>query len=801
MLKNYIKVLVRNIARHKLYSVITILGLTAGISFALVVGIFTWTEMQVNQDLVDVDRLYKLETKFKVNNGSSLFVQMPVVPMTRASFPDMIENAYGFYDRSITISKGDKHLRISSMIGDSTFFDMFGFKVIAGSSAGALSNANTIVITESLAQQFFNRTDVSGETLEISTEGGDIKHFEISAVIQEPQDKNSVTDLVDMDAKAFLPLINASDFSLGTPDFTNWDNGILAYVKLAKGTSLEKATKAFNDVIQRHAPATIAENQIVEIVPLTDYYRLTNNGAVQNLIVSLSVIVVFILLLAIFNFVNITISGSIGRLREAGVRKVIGGLKYQLVLQFICESVVYSWIAAIAGIALFEVFRDYFSTVLETTLPAIYDLPVTFWLVVLCAATGIGIVAGLYPAIYLSQTHTLESLKGKFRSVAGAIIFSRVLVSIQFLLSIFIMIGSVIISRQINYFMEKDLGYEKDAVFVVTSAPRLWTPEGYQKMEAAKRELLRSPAVSAVSLSTGSPSNQFNMIDDIVFPSGSSLEQGISAAVTGADEDFATVYGMQMVEGKFFNLVNEPAIPFTVVLNEAAQKNLNVKLGDELKFNANPAQAYKIVGIVRDFNFETLHQAVRPAVFVHSRDYLMFRFYSIKFNPGDLATSMQELESVWRRAFPDDAFVGSFADERLQQRYKTEIQLKRASTIASALMIIIVMTGVLGLVALTVAKRTKEIGIRKVLGATVSQLVGLVGKEYAIVMMIAFAVALPLSYLFVTDWLSAFVYHIPLQWWMFCIQPAFVFLLTMIIVVLQSVGVAIANPVKSLRYE
>lgn len=237
------------------------------------------------------------------------------------------------------------------------------------------------------------------------------------------------------------------------------------------------------------------------------------------------------------------------------------------------------------------------------------------------------------------------------------------------------------------------------------------------------------------------------------------------------------------------------------MINEAAQKSLNVKLGDALKFGNNPDQEYKIAGIVRDFNFETLHQAVRPAVFIHSREYLTFRFYSVRFNAGDMATNIKQLESAWHAAFPDDAFVGSFADERLQQRYKTEIQLKRSSTLASILMNVIVMTGVLGLVALTVAKRTKEIGIRKVLGASVSQLVGLVGKEYAIVMIIAFAIAMPLSYLFVTDWLSAFVYHIPLQWWMFCIPAAFIFLLTMLIVVLQSVGVAIANPVKSLRYE
>src|SRR5688500_12139369 len=240
-------------------------------------------------------------------------------------------------------------------------------------------------------------------------------------------------------------------------------------------------------------------------------------------------------------------------------------------------------------------------------------------------------------------------------------------------------------------------------------------------METAKQELMRSTAISAVSLSTGSPSSQFNMGDDVVYRAGNSPEEGVSAAVTGTDEDFAKVYDMKIVQGKYFNEDGGSPTPFSVVINEAAQKALSVQLNDNIKLQGSGVQEYKVIGILKDFNFETLHEAIRPVVIFHSREFLSFRFYSIKLNLGDMAQRVQEIESAWHRAFPNDAFVSSFADARSQQRYKTELQLKKAATLASILMLVIVMTGVLGLVALSVAKRTKEIGIRKVLGASASQ--------------------------------------------------------------------------------
>ena len=801
MIRNYIKVMVRNMVKHKLYSCITILGLTTGITFALLIGIFTWTEMQVNQSLIDIDRLYKLETKYKNDNGNPLFVPVPLVPRAKQLYPGIIEGSYGFLDRNITVSKDDKHLRFQSMIGDSTFIKVFGFRVLSGDADQALTRPYSIVITESVANQFFDRTDVAGENLVIASEGGGFKNYEVTAVIADPEKKNSVTDLVNMDVKVFLPIANSPDFSLGQVNADDWNMPIITYIKLTESSSATDAAKFLNETLHRDAPPAISSTQVIELAPLADYYRLTNNGAVQNLLVALSIIVAFILLLAIANFINITISGSFSRLKETGVRKVIGGVKNQVIFQFITESILYAVISGLLGLLLYEIFRNYFGLVLATEMPSILQLPLKFWTIVMLSIFVIGIIAGAYPSIYLSTTHTIESLKGKFKSVSATINFSRMLIGIQFLLSIFILIGAVIMSGQINYFLEKDLGYDKNSVLVVTSAPRLWTPEGFAKMETAKQELLKSPAISAVSLSTGSPSSQFNMSDDVVYQSGRSPQDGINAAVTGTDEDFATVYGMQVVAGKYFNTNGEPTVPFGMVINESAQKALSVQLGDQVKLQASGVQEYRVIGIVKDFNFETLHQLIRPVVIVHSREYMSFRFYSIKLNPGDISKRVQEIENAWRKAFPDDAFVSSFADERIQQRYKTELQLKRAATLASILMLAIVMTGVLGLVALTVAKRTKEIGIRKVLGASASQILGLIGREYAMVMVVSFAIGIPLSYAFISQWLGTFVYRISLQWWMFAIPPAFVFGITLCVVAAQGIRAAQANPVRSLKYE
>jgi putative ABC transport system permease protein len=270
--------------------------------------------------------------------------------------------------------------------------------------------------------------------------------------------------------------------------------------------------------------------------------------------------------------------------------------------------------------------------------------------------------------------------------------------------------------------------------------------------------------------------------------------------MAAADEDYATVFGLDVIAGKFLFDVAETFQSNRLVINETAQRVLSAGIGDKVQVQFSD-QEFTIAGVVKDFNFESLHEPVKPVAFIHTRDFGAFRYFSFGLNPGSLSESVQEVEKIWNKVFPGDPFVYDFTDERLKVIYQTELQLKKASTIGSVLILIIVLTGVLGLVSLSVAKRSKEIGIRKVLGATVSNILTLVSREYALLLTASFLVGIPLSYLFSARWLDGFAYHVELSWWMFLLPVLFLFMITIVMVGAQSLKKAISNPVDSLRYE
>jgi len=438
--------------------------------------------------------------------------------------------------------------------------------------------------------------------------------------------------------------------------------------------------------------------------------------------------------------------------------------------------------------------------VLNISLPSLLQVSFLFWLYFLAGTVAVGLLAGLYPSFYLSSTGTIESLKGKFNSVKGTIRFSRGLVAFQFLVAVFIIITSLIMSKQISYFMEADLGYDKSHVLIVSSLPRIWTDAGMNQMDVAKREFLTSPKIKSVSLSWGSPNFNFDPFSANINLAGQPVDKGILATMAAADEDYANVYGLKLLEGKFFFDEDEPFQANRLVLNESAQKALGINVGDKVNIQFSDKE-FTVVGIVRDFHFESMHEKVKPVVFTHNRDFQAYRYFSFKLNSGSLVQSVQEVERLWKDIFPNDPFVYAFTEERLAVTYQTELQLKKASAVASILILIIVLTGVLGLVSLSVAKRNKEIGIRKVLGASVSNVLILISREYAVLMGVSFLIGIPISYLFTSKWLSGFAYHIDLSGWMF-VYPIFtLFCITMGLVCLQSFKAAISDPVKSLKYE
>ncbi|HTF19710.1 MAG TPA: ABC transporter permease [Chryseolinea sp.] len=799
MLRNYLTLMLRNLRKHTLFASINILGLTAGFTFALLIGGFTLSEMRVNQSLTSVDQLYLLELAHDID-GPEFFMPVPLMPRALDQYPQLIENYYRFWDRNITISRNDKHFRIQSMIGDSTLLSVFGFDVVAGDAANALTQPNSIVITQQVATQFFGNGNAIGETLLVASEGNGLKNYKVTAVIADQEKKNTVTDLMNMNAQVFLPKANAPDFSLRA-DESDWQTSIITYVKLRENARVGDVNSKLNALLKANAPPVVYESGQIALKPLSDYYLITNHGSVQRLLSSLAWAVAFILLLAIANFTNITIGGSLGRIKEVGVRKAIGGVRMQVVKQFIVESVACAFIAAALGLLLYELLHREFGVMMDTQIPSVRNFTGKFWLIIIVLACGVGVIAGAYPAFHLATSHVVDSLKGKFRNVSGTVRISRLLIGLQFTISLFILACAVVMTLQFNFFLNKDLGYDRSQVLLITSVPRLWNEEGVARMESAKQILKSSPVIEAASFSLGSPAVQFNMGSDNIYPSGHSSEEAINAYLSFTDDDFAAVYGLKMKDGHYFNQDGGTHVPNNVVINESASRAVSLKVGDKLKMAQTGDQEYTVVGIVNDFHFESLHEPVKPAVLLHVRDGRVFRFFSLRLRAGNLPDAVQEVEKAWRQAFPDDAFMASFADDRVQQQYKTELKLRKGAALASGLMIIIVMTGVFGLVALAVARRTKEIGIRKVLGGSASHILALIAKEYVVVMSLSCIIAIPLSIWFITQWLNTFAYHITLQGWMFVAPVVAVLVLTLLIVLLRASRAALVNPVRAIRYE
>ena len=799
MIKNYLFVLMRGIAKRKFHTGITILSLTLGITFALLLGVFVLQELQVNKSLKDVDRLYLIQTQQKNTGDLNFFVPSRLAKQCIEQYPLVFESYFRFFDRNITFSKDDKHFRIQSIIGDASFINMFGFNVLAGDGTTALKNPNSVVITKKVANRFFNRWDVAGETITVSTEQNGRKEYTIDAVIDDPEHKNSITDLMNMDAQIFLSLENHADFfPLFNQD--SWRNLIITHVKLKPNSSTKEAESIINQLIDKNTKPTESETRTHVLSPIRDYYQVTNHGAVLKLIASLIAILILILLLAISNFINISIASSFSRSKEVGVRKVLGGLSKQVATQFLVESFFFVLVSVALGLLVYQLLHSAFGDMLGETLPSVIEFDRILWALISMGALLVGFLSGIYPAVFQSMTKPIESLKGKFKSVKGTLRFSRTLIAIQFFITIFISIATVILLRQSSYFLNKDLGYDKSHILIVNSVPRIFTEAGFQKMESAKKEFLRSPHVQSVSLSMGAPGWNFSPGGGMLYKVENSSENGIGYTVTGADENFFNVYNLKLLEGSLFDDSSQRK-PNEVIINQTAQKALKLQIGDQLKASNFGEAVLTVRGVVNDFHFASLHEKVDALMIVHNIDFEAYRFFNFKMKPGNMSESVNEVQALWKKVFPEDAFEFSFGDERLQELYITELQMKKASMLATVLMVVIVVTGVIGLVSLSVSKRSKEIGIRKVLGASVKTILTLLASEYILLMTVSLFIGVPLSYFFATQWLASFAYHIEPSWWMFVLPIVCLFAMIIVIVCVQSLKTALANPINSLKYE
>ncbi len=802
MLKNYFKIAWRNIFKSRFYSSVNIIGLSTGIAFALLIGAYVWCELQVNTKLKNADRQYILQSKWKdPNQGLALTTMGPLAKALREQYPDLVANYYRWDGVTSNVSKGDKSFREGLQICDSTMLGMYGFQLLYGNPKTAFEGPFSLVITSERAKKYFGKADVIGQTLTIESFSGSKHDFIITGVLKNPL-KNSVTYLNDDNNNQFY--ISANNISYFGRNM-DWPNQyIVGYVELQKGVKPKDLEKPIGYLMKQNAPPQIAAGMTPYLVPLKDYYLSANNNLVEKMLYALSAIAVFILMMAIINFINMSISRSATRMREIGIRKVLGGLKKQLIMQFLIESIIMVFLATGFAMIIYILSREMFSNILGKEILSLSDFPLYFSVFPLLLIFIIGFIAGIYPAFVLSSLKSVESLKGKLSSMKENVWLRKSLVAFQFGTATIAFIGAIIISSQINLFFSKDIGFNKDYI-LSAQLPRDWTPQGVIKTEDMRKQFAAMPQVVNATLSFTVPDGNSSGTASL-YKADADSNSAVASDQIVTDEYYASTFGIHMAAGKYFSAPGAFTDPFTIVINQAQAKafgwsNAEDAIGKQLKFQGGGGQVFTIAGVTKDFHFGSMQKAIQPITFLHVILANIYRNFSFKIRPGSIGNSIDALQKKWSALMPGTPFEYTFMDDALAKLYKSEIQLKKASYTATVLALIIVLLGVLGLISLSVQKRTKEIGIRKVLGSSITGILSLFMKEFLLVILAAGVVACPVAYIIMNKWLQTYAYRIDISAQPFLLSVLVLGIITALLICVQTIRAALANPIKSLRTE
>lgn len=799
MIKNYIKIAWRNILKNRLYSLVNIIGLSSGIAFTLLIGAYVWSELQVNSNLKNKERQYIIQSIWKNPNQGNDFTSLGTLAKAlRENYPSLVANYYRWDGVTSNVSRGDHAFRENIFICDSTIHDMYGFDLLNGNPKTALKTPFSVVISGSIAKKYFGKTDVVGESLTIENFSGSRHDFMVTGVLNL-YSKNSVTDLIDEGSnKLFVSTDNLDYFGRNM----SWTNPhIVSYVELQKGVNPSQLIMPMERLIKDNTSTQVKADLKPSLALLKDYYLSANDGMVKKMLFQLSAIALFILIMAIINFINISINKDASRMKEIGLRKVLGGTKKQLIIQFLTEAIIIVFIATLFAFVIYVLTENLFSNILGTMIPRLNSFHFTFIAVPLLFVLSIGLIAGIYPAFVLSSLKPIASLKGKLTAVKDYLMIRRVLIGFQFGIAVIAFTGAIIITKQTNLFFKSDLGYDKDNI-LSAQLPRNWSREGVAKMETMRDEFALMPSVKDVSLSFEIPDgNNANNLP--IYQFGTDSTQAVSAQLLENDEKFLSVYKIPLLAGSSFEGHRRDSLK--VILNQTAIKalgwsNANEAIGKQVKIPGNH-EIYTVKGVTDDFHFGSMQTKMAPIIMFNLEYDFIYRYLSFKVSPENVPGSLNAIQRKWASLFPGVPFEYKFMDETLLKMYQPELQLKKASYTATILALIIVLLGVLSLVSLSIQKRTKEIGIRKVLGSSAIGIISLFMKEFFLIILIAAVVACPVAYIIMDKWLQEYAYKINMSAMPFLVSVFLLAFITVVIISMQTFKAALANPIKSLRTE
>jgi ABC-type antimicrobial peptide transport system permease subunit len=679
---------------------------------------------------------------------------------------------------------------------------MYGFPLLYGNPRTALNDPFSAVLTEETAMKYFGRTNVLGESLTIESFSGTQHDFLITGVLKKLT-PNSVTSIDDNNRIAIF--LSSAGIDFFGRVINSWNNPwIIAYIELKAGVTPVELEKLMLRLVKQNTQIGISDQLKPILVPLKDYYLEANNGLVKKMLSTLAIIAIFILFMAIVNFINIAVSRSSGRMREIGVRKVLGGMRKQLIFQLLTESFLLVMLSTIIALGMYELFRPVFNNLLDTKIPALYAFPAGLYGILLALILLISVLAGIYPALVLSSLRPAEVIKGSLNAVKENILFRKLLVTFQFSIAAIVLIGAILIAEQVDYFLNGNLGYDKSYI-ISAQVPRDWTRKGVAHMEIIRDEFAGMPQIDNVSLSYEIPDGGFGDMPN-AFKPGQDSTQAKSVGMLKCDAAYLSTYKIPLVAGTFFTAPDKNTDSTKIVMNETAARAFGwedptMAIGRQLKFQGYGTTIFTITGVTKDFQFGSMQEKIGPIIFFHVNYLKQYRYFSFRMKPGNINSTIESLQKKWSSLMPGTPFQYRFMDDILRKIYKTEIQLKQASYIATGLTCIIVLLGVLGLVSLSIEKRRKEIGIRKVLGSSVAGIILLFVREFSLVILFAGIIAWPLAYMIVQKWLNGYAYRINVTAQPFLFSIVLLALITALLIILQSIKAATANPVKCLKAE
>jgi putative ABC transport system permease protein len=792
MLRNYIKIAFRNLTRNKVFSVINLLGLSTGITVCLLIFLFISNEFSVDNFHKNGKSIYRVMRGIE-NEGKEIAVSYlsgPYAPALLTDFKGQITQAVRVNSTNALVTTQDKSFHERKIINaDSAFFTFFSFPLLKGDPATVLAEPASVVLTESTAKKYFGSIDnAMGKIVKIDKS----LPVKVTGIAQDsPANSHLDFDLV-------IPLENYKDRSW----MTGWiNNGLFTYVQLAPTVSEEQVERSFPRFMDKHMGLIMKQAGFhfnLSLTPLRAIYfeqsafDNVKHGDKKVVYIFLS-IAVLILLVACINFMNLSTVRAVERSKEIGVRKVLGAFKTHLVWQFIGESLLLTTLSCVLSLGLLALVFPFYKQLLGYPLNlAVYAGPIVLFLIAVIGL--VGFLSGSYPAFVLAAFSPIQALKGKLRLGKGGTSLRQVLVVVQFSISILLMLGTAIGTQQMNYLKNKQLGYNKEQTLVIP----INNEDIYNFFLRHKPELLAQSRVEAVSMMSGEPGGFF---DGLMFDVEAHPNRWKSRTEF-ADFDYVKTLGLKIIAGRDFSSQYPSDTTQAALINRTAAARLGwtpkEAIGKWLKNTLRDSTNRTIIGVVEDFNFLSLKEGIEPLVISPANDR---RATLIRLKPGNLTATVDMIQQLYAKTRPAYPFEYHFLDQKFDQLYQADLRQQTIMRVFAGLAIFIACLGLFGLASFSAQQRTKEIGVRKVLGASVGSIVNLLSGDFLKPVGIAILISSPIAWYVMHEWLQNFAYRIDLSWWVFALVGLLAVAIALLTVSFQSIKAALMNPVKSLRSE